>query len=1070
MKKILLVSVIIFGLLLSFPAFSDVPLPLGISDCQLNCSNASCINNNNTAGIYICLNQSFTDSNTTSINITADNITIDCRRYTITGNASDNNGILTNNTINLTVKNCIFTNYTRPIYFNENCTNCSIINNTFNQNVGGPKIVDSYDVSFINNTVNNGTNGVWCGGCYRAYVYNNTFNYIGNRGIYFNDGGNNTATYNTINEAYTGTWINTENYDNITYNTFYCPSSSSICGSDLIDIDQNGNHRIINNTITNSPTDGIDIHTSSNLVIENNTIINSSTYGIYFQQQSYNNTITRNYIQNSGSHGIYSWITTNNNYTFSFNNITGSTGYGVNLDISDLDFYNNSISGSSNLDLYFNSMPITECSNTIANNTGSNGKDILYHNSAFNLANRNNISQIILCNASNSNITNVTSGTSFLFSSTGLNVTGSNISNSYFGFYLYNINSSILNNNTMNNNNQSGLYLAGFNNSILNNNATSNGNYGFDLHKSYYNNTITGNEMRENTVRDLNLAYVTSTSTCNNTIENNTGSGIRKIIYYDSPTALENDWNISQLIVCDASLTNITNVSVTGSSVYRNNGVYLFLSNNVTINNLNSSNNYEGLEIYRSNSSVVLNSILNNNSIYGIYTRGYYQNISGNIINNNILRGMYATSTFNSSITNNIFNSNQYGFNVRTSDYNTITNNTANSNSYYGIFVETGSDNNSYYNNSVSGNTLWDVYSEYNTNNMNRLSVGGVLVNYTYAGTHGIKIHPSSVNLQSGKVNITPHLNITGTNWMDLYIMYEDSDYGDFLESESSLKMWRQDGTNWTELSDSSVDASNNYVTANITNFSIFSPMGTVATESSSSSSSGGGGGAGTTTTQQTSEEVSFTQTFEEITSEKGAVIEVQEEALPVNKISINVKESTEGSVTVSEPSSEETGILPQTPNIFIDKNENKIVPSKSDSTVEFSTMVYKYIKIDTNILDNNIESAEFTVDVEKSWFEENKYDPEKVIVYRYKNGNWEYLNTNLENEDLLYYYYNVKTPGFSMFVITSVPVAESVIDDIDEITVTEDSVEDTSSNMLLIAAIFLIFVAAGYFLFFRKK
>ena len=81
----------------------------------------------------------------------------------------------------------------------------------------------------------------------------------------------------------------------------------------------------------------------------------------------------------------------------------------------------------------------------------------------------------------------------------------------------------------------------------------------------------------------------------------------------------------------------------------------------------------------------------------------------------------------------------------------------------------------------------------------------------------------------SGHKNITKYSNMTntssGANAL-LNISYADSDLG--VVNESLLEMWRYNGS-WSKVPGTSVDTARNIVTANITSFSIFVPLGSVA-------------------------------------------------------------------------------------------------------------------------------------------------------------------------------------------------------------------------------------------------
>jgi hypothetical protein len=70
--------------------------------------------------------------------------------------------------------------------------------------------------------------------------------------------------------------------------------------------------------------------------------------------------------------------------------------------------------------------------------------------------------------------------------------------------------------------------------------------------------------------------------------------------------------------------------------------------------------------------------------------------------------------------------------------------------------------------------------------------------------------------------------NNSADSWLYLNVSYSDGDVTGL--DESSLRMWKHNGTNWSQIpSPNGVETSLNYVYSNITSFSIFAPLGTIA-------------------------------------------------------------------------------------------------------------------------------------------------------------------------------------------------------------------------------------------------
>jgi glycerol kinase len=91
-------------------------------------------------------------------------------------------------------------------------------------------------------------------------------------------------------------------------------------------------------------------------------------------------------------------------------------------------------------------------------------------------------------------------------------------------------------------------------------------------------------------------------------------------------------------------------------------------------------------------------------------------------------------------------------------------------------------------------------------------------------GLKGVTTPPSDPD---GKRNISKYVNatnVTADSWLFLNVSYTDANVTDV--DEASLKLYRWNGTAWTEVPGSGVNIAENYVYANITSFSIFAPLG----------------------------------------------------------------------------------------------------------------------------------------------------------------------------------------------------------------------------------------------------
>ncbi|MDY6965839.1 MAG: C1 family peptidase [Halobacteriota archaeon] len=149
----------------------------------------------------------------------------------------------------------------------------------------------------------------------------------------------------------------------------------------------------------------------------------------------------------------------------------------------------------------------------------------------------------------------------------------------------------------------------------------------------------------------------------------------------------------------------------------------------------------------------------------------------------------------------------------------------------YGIYLESSS-NNTLIDNILSNNTFGFYSTEYSHNNtVINLTISShpTTISFTYGNGTRIKGVESAPSNPIGKTNIGKYVNatnITSNSWLFLEISYNES--GISSVTESSLEMWRYNGTTWSEVAGSGVNETGNYVYANITEFSIFAPMGFV--------------------------------------------------------------------------------------------------------------------------------------------------------------------------------------------------------------------------------------------------
>lgn len=157
-------------------------------------------------------------------------------------------------------------------------------------------------------------------------------------------------------------------------------------------------------------------------------------------------------------------------------------------------------------------------------------------------------------------------------------------------------------------------------------------------------------------------------------------------------------------------------------------------------------------------------------------------------------------------------------------------------------------------------------------------------------------------------------------------------------------------------------------------------------------------------------------------------------------------------------------------------------LPSSIDS---YSKPTYKYIEVRTGNLDEkDIENAQISFKVTKSWLSENNLESNKIALFRYVNEQWIKLETTLGEDDGEYVHYTASTPGFSYFAIAAsqepaiqlpvetpvetptetTPPAPTVAERVAEIA------KSSGSKVFLGVLVFAIIIALVYFLVFKKN
>jgi len=395
---------------------------------------------------------------------------------------------------------------------------------------------------------------------------------------------------------------------------------------------------------------------------------------------SNNNTITNNTASNNHWDGIR--LNSSSNNTVAGNNVRNNRGGGIRLD----DSCNNAITGNN---VSNNSIGIgldDSCYNTITGNTFLNdglSVDDSYHNTIKGNT-VNGMPLVYLEDKTGIVVTDA--GQVILVNCTNITVENLDLSNTYVGVSLLKTEESVISNNTVSNN-WCGIALdASCNNTITGNNASSNGG-GITLDYSCNNNTITGNNASSNGVgiclyNSSNNTFTNNTvsnndngicliSACNNTFTNNTISNNDNGIYLTDSgcnnNIIGNTFVKDGLFVGYSYQNTVENNTVNGkplvylvdtsdSEVTDAGQVILVNCSNVTVEDLDLSNTCVGIELCKTNDSIISNNTVSNNNMYGIllWDSGN-STITGNNVSNNGEAGIVLLESNNNYIYLNNF-------------------------------------------------------------------------------------------------------------------------------------------------------------------------------------------------------------------------------------------------------------------------------------------------------------------------------------------------------------------------------------------------------------------------------
>jgi len=221
-----------------------------------------------------------------------------------------------------------------------------------------------------------------------------------------------------------------------------------------------------------------------------------------------------------------------------------------------------------------------------------------------------------------------------------------------------------------------------------------------------------------------------------------------------------------------------------------------------------------------------------NTSEHGFEVTADWVNISGftmTEVTSHSKAGIYLNDADHCNISENNASNNYRGICLYSScNHNALTNNTALNNDYCGIYLGDLSYYNTIANNTLSDNG-WDIWLANSLSDFTNNTLNGTTISFTCSGDVSLKGMGSLAADPSARYNIAKFINATNQSedaWIFLNFSYSDSDVSGL--DESSLKVWKYNGTTWIEddwYEGQYLDTTNNVVGVNITSFSVFAPM-----------------------------------------------------------------------------------------------------------------------------------------------------------------------------------------------------------------------------------------------------
>jgi len=180
----------------------------------------------------------------------------------------------------------------------------------------------------------------------------------------------------------------------------------------------------------------------------------------------------------------------------------------------------------------------------------------------------------------------------------------------------------------------------------------------------------------------------------------------------------------------------------------------------------------------------------------------------------------------------------------------------------------------------------------------------------------------------------------------------------------------------------------------------------------------------------------------------------------------------TPGTVVIMKTFNKEYGIKQIQIEVNNEAQDVEITVKKYDSkpaevSKEKTGKVNKYLQIETTNLEDKLNKAILTIQLEKFWVSENNLDKDKIAMFKFDEtiGKWNELTTIYKEENIDYYYYDIELTSFSYFSIGEKDSSETISDDQEG----EGGIEKENKTWLWIIGI-IVLVIIGWIIFSKKK